>query len=184
MDTQEIDSLLNNLPHFRGVFPSDRIPKTGLKKYPQAIIINLDPHYLPGSHWIASIIFKRGKNKMLQFFDSYGMKPPLNQVPKDWIVKHNPYRFQRPNSKVCGQYCIYFVRERLLGQSFNYILKKLKKKKNPDNFVKKYVVNLKKNHKSFKYVLPLLFCQNCKPAPGQKKCVCKKKILWNLNRWG
>ena len=42
-----------------GVYASNDIPK---KKYPlpYGLIVNADPHYLPGKHWVAFYIDERG----------------------------------------------------------------------------------------------------------------------------
>lgn len=179
MDTTQIEYFLKDLRGFKGVYASNRIPKIFLTKNPQGFIVNLDPHYLPGSHWVAIIIFKSGKYKRLQFFDSYGLKPPLKEVSKEWFVQHNPWQFQSSKSTVCGQYCIFFIRKRLQGMSFKSILEELRKKDKPDIFVKKFVQNLKK----CKYPLcnfPPAICQNCKPFSKKRLCCVKP---WNLKKW-
>lgn len=173
MNTLEIESLLRDLPHFRGVFASNQIPILNPNKFPQAIVINLDPHYMPGSHWVAAIMLQKGRQKVLQFFDSYGMKPPFPKSKKKWTLIHNPTRFQKPKSTVCGHYCVYFVRERLKGKSFLQILKDLRKKETPDNYVKNYVQNLlkKKRCEIFRCKFPSV-CQSCKPAPKKGHFCC------------
>lgn len=185
MDTKEIQSHLSGLEGFRGVFASDRIPKLKLMGRPQALVLNLDPQHLPGSHWVAAVIFRNKQQKYLQFFDSYGLKPPLKSVPRDWLVFHNPWRFQSAKSTVCGHYCIYFVRQRLLGESFQGIIQNLKGKNNPDEYVRKYVTRIgccREIRNAFNNVPN----QSCTACPGKAK-LCKQAIrkicIWNLKKW-
>lgn len=51
---------------FKGVYPSDRIPKLNILK--QYAIINLDKSNEPGSHWV-SIAWKNGN---IYLYDSFG----------------------------------------------------------------------------------------------------------------
>jgi hypothetical protein len=55
---------------FCGVFPYDMIPKNISK--PCSIIINTDPSYLPGKHWVAISIDSKGN---CNYFDSFGEPP-------------------------------------------------------------------------------------------------------------
>ena len=55
---------------FLGVFPIDMLPI--IKKYPASAIINTDPSYMSGEHWIAFYI---DTAKRCVFFDSYGGVP-------------------------------------------------------------------------------------------------------------
>ena len=66
-DLERIGHLMFGV-HFKGVYPSDKIPKLNdLKKY---CILNLDRSDEPGSHWVA--LAKTG-NKTY-FYDSFGRK--------------------------------------------------------------------------------------------------------------
>ena len=58
--------------HFRGVYPLDYLPKRLLRR-PSSLIVNLDEHYKPGSHWVAIYIGNRGTSF---YFDPLGMQPP------------------------------------------------------------------------------------------------------------
>ena len=55
---------------FKGTFSCDAIPKIKYKQ-PIAIIINTDPSYKPGEHWVALFI----NNNIAEYFDSFGGKP-------------------------------------------------------------------------------------------------------------
>jgi len=42
--------LTKRVKYFQGVYPIDNLPSTLIK--PSIIVINLDKHYMPGSHWV------------------------------------------------------------------------------------------------------------------------------------
>ena len=75
MNTRQILDLLKNLPGFLGVFASDQIPKIVPKKDLQCFVVNLDPSWKPGSHWVAACVRKEKRKNILEIFDSYGIKP-------------------------------------------------------------------------------------------------------------
>lgn len=108
MNTSQIEQTLRGIPTFAGVFPSDMLPKEFNK--PSTFIINLDPHFLAGSHWIAVTI---KPNSFAWYFDSYGL-PPFIKSLKDFLTFHsyhctfNPHQLQDLSSDICGQYvCLY-----------------------------------------------------------------------------
>jgi len=88
------------------------------------IVYNLDPHFKPGSHWVANYIDIAGHH--CYYFDSYGMEPPP-QVAKfmKWLttqdpkmkLQYNRRRLQYSNTE-CGVYCIYMIIRMLEGDSF------------------------------------------------------------------
>ena len=82
-----------------------------------AYIINSDPSYRPGEHWIAVYFDKQGRG---EFFDSYGLHPDfngfttlMNQNSNEWIYNNKTLRSLF--SVVCGYYCIYYVLLRCRG---------------------------------------------------------------------
>lgn len=166
MNTNQIRFLLKGLKGFLGVFASDEIPRIVPHKIPQCFVANLDPSWKPGSHWVAFCIRKSKNIKVLEYFDSYGLFPPLELNKKEWKVIYNKTRFQKLRSTVCGHYCVFFVRQRLTGTSFQSIIKTLKRQPDPDNFVKKRA----------RRKLPGVG-QCCQP------CSCPVvEILWNLTK--
>lgn len=181
MNTGEIQDHLRDLSGFLGVFPSDTIPPLKLRVKPQCLIINLDPAHKPGSHWVAACLYLEKSRKTLEFFDSYGLKPPSTSIG-DWKVIHNPWMFQAPRTKVCGHYCIYFVRHRLKGVSFKTIITQLRRQKSPDRSVLRYVTSLTSSKRCCKKrKCPGGKTQICKAAPTRKKLTrCKKVCLWTL----
>ena len=105
-----------------GVYASNDIPK---KKYPlpYGLIVNTDPHYLPGKHWVAFYIDERG---LLETFDSYGIPSSLyspfmerfmNTFEEQFI--NRDYRAQK---RVCGQYCLLYLMCRCKGYSMKDII--------------------------------------------------------------
>ena len=62
------------IPSFRGVFLPDTLPIKPNKK--ECGIVNFDKSGGPGTHWVAW--YKNGKSKI--YFDSYGVRPPLEVI--------------------------------------------------------------------------------------------------------
>lgn len=108
MDTSQIEKTLQGISNFAGVFASDMLPTEFSK--PSTFVVNLDPHNLPGSHWIAVTI---NSNSIAWYFDSYGL-PPFIKSLKNFISCHsyhftfNQHQLQSLYSDICGQYvCLY-----------------------------------------------------------------------------
>jgi hypothetical protein len=113
MDTAQLDCLLRRAlsdsnVKFLGVFPADRIPQSSAR-YPSCFVANVDPHDMPGQHWIACFL---PNSRTVRFFDSYGLPPscyPALDLPPQCRVIVNTSNLQSPHSKVCGHYCVYFL---------------------------------------------------------------------------
>ena len=56
-------------PFFFGTVPCDKLPRHPDKSKPTGYIVNIDPHYLPGKHWIA--LWTNGKT--CEVMDSYAL---------------------------------------------------------------------------------------------------------------
>lgn len=143
MNGQDIDKILHILlrhPNlkFLGVFSSDEIPNP--TTYPSCCVINLDPRYLPGSHWVA--VYFSSPN-LIEFFDSYGNAPSIYNLPlpKTPHILFNPYPLQKINSKVCGHYCIFYLYHRAKGSSLQKISSHLRQIKS-DMYVRSYIQKL------------------------------------------
>lgn len=162
MNTHQLNQILGGLSGFVGVFASNKIPPLTLTQKPQCLIVNLDPSWKPGSHWVAVCLRKK---KIFELFDSYGIHPQV-VLGKEWKLTYNPYRLQAPKSKVCGHYCVYFVEERLKGVSFKHIIETLRNKRRPDKFVESYV-SKKFNPKLYPHTTGKCLGgkQHCKGAP-------------------
>lgn len=114
MNTLQIQTICENVkelhPNFIGVFPYDKIPVQEVES-DKFCVVNFDPSYKDGSHWIAIIL--RPKKKKNIYFDSYGQPPPVGKPRFSHVLKHNykwnKHQLQHPLSTACGQWCIFFV---------------------------------------------------------------------------
>ena len=125
MDTSVIRKLLRKFKCFKGVYPSDRLPYNF--KPPINIIINTDPSYKPGEHWVCISI---NTNLKGYYFDSFGL-PPLKKDIIDFLDKkckkgwkYNKYSLQHLTSTTCGHYCVTYIIFRCQGYSPKYYLSK------------------------------------------------------------
>ena len=125
MNTTNILNTMRKYPQFLGVFPSDEhcLPKK-IFQFPSALIVNTDPHSLPGQHWIA-IYFANREN--VEYFDSSGNLPKIRSIVEFMnknanILYYNSIKLQSDFSVTCGGYCIYFLTSRLSGRTMKSIL--------------------------------------------------------------
>jgi hypothetical protein len=112
MNSIQINKLLTkHVKYFQGVYPIDLLPSTLIK--PSIIVINLDKHYLPGSHWVAVCFSDSG---CAEYFDSYGV-PPFKYEIMAYLQRHliSWTNFESLTSKVCGQYCCLYTLHRARG---------------------------------------------------------------------
>ena len=88
METNIISKLLKNFKCFKGVYPLDKLPD--IIKLPINIIINTDPSYMPGEHWVSLSI---NKDCYGEYFDSLGLPPLKKKFSIIWkkIVKKGGY---------------------------------------------------------------------------------------------
>ena len=95
------------IPHFRGVFMRNALPKNGPRKNESAIV-NLDDKDGPGTHWVA---YKKNGNSAI-YFDSFGnLRPPEDLVKYLGIekIRYNHERFQEFDTFICGHLCLKFL---------------------------------------------------------------------------
>jgi hypothetical protein len=95
-------------------------------------VLNLDNHLGKGSHWVALIIDTNPKKSGVYYFDSYGMKPPV-QVKRfmedlayeepNAVFGFNGRRFQYGNSE-CGVYSMLFIICMIHGVPFAKFVKR------------------------------------------------------------
>ena len=81
MDTKLIARLLKSFKCFKGVYSSDMIPY--FKDLPVNFIVNTDPSYKPGEHWVVISIDKTGHGI---YFDSFGL-PPMKEDIFNFLEK-------------------------------------------------------------------------------------------------
>ena len=85
-----------------------------------AYVINTDPHYKPGQHWVAMYL-NGGRG---EYYDSLGLPPMYEEfvdfLPKKWTF--NSRTVQDVISEYCGHHCIYYLCNRLKGQTMRKIV--------------------------------------------------------------
>ena len=86
-------------------------------------IYNLEPHYMSGSHWVATYV----KDNVTNYFDSFGMAPfqelVNHAVRKNLTLLHQDQQIQNLYTTTCGFYCLYFLNEMHKGREYLDILK-------------------------------------------------------------
>ena len=108
---------------FVGVYARDRLPRR-VTTFPSAYVCNTQPHTKEGEHWIAIYVDERGRG---EYFDSYGLPPVhgkfvnfLDSQSLTWTF--NDKQLQGVTSRVCGQYCVFYLLHRCRGLSLNTIV--------------------------------------------------------------
>jgi hypothetical protein len=104
-----------------GVFPSDRITRLHAN---QGLIVNTDPHYREGHHWIAVY---NVNNERIEIFDSLNSIKLQNQInfkqlSGDVPIYVNNNTLQCIDTYSCGYYCICFLFFKVRHMSFNEFL--------------------------------------------------------------
>lgn len=97
---------------------SDTLPRpTTMKRYPIAFITNTKPSNEPGEHWVAFIAWNQDE---VEFFDSYGISPAFYTrtfatfLRSFKSVHTNPLTLQSVVTVVCGQWCLFWLYQRLV----------------------------------------------------------------------
>lgn len=95
------------LPHFRGVFMRNSLPKR-CKKY-ECGVINLDDASGAGTHWVSY----HKSNKTCHYFDSFGDLQPFqefkNYIGDECTILFNYKRYQNFDTTICGHLCLKFL---------------------------------------------------------------------------
>ena len=90
--------------------------------YPSCFVINLDPSYKPGSHWVA-VYFDR--NDEGEYSDSFARYPPhkvdhfLCSHAKGW--QYNRMQVQEIYTTTCGQFVVFYIYQKSLCLFFFYM---------------------------------------------------------------
>ena len=88
------------------------------------VIMNLEPSFMNGSHWVSCI---EQPMKTLNYFDSFGM--PYFQEYADRASKlgfkviYNNQQIQNIKTSTCGYFCLYFLNKMNKGTSYYDLLK-------------------------------------------------------------
>jgi hypothetical protein len=97
------------VPHFKGVYPLDKIPPSRTMKAPSNFIINTHTANLGGEHWLAVSYLKGG---FVFAFDSFGVYYPrilrayLESLRRSRKVHYNTIQYQEIHEQTCGLYCV------------------------------------------------------------------------------
>jgi len=105
----ELEGYAGGIPHFRGVFMRDTLPRKPWKNESGIINLNLDSE--PGSHWVAY----RKQGPTVYYFDSFGDLPPpaeFQKYCKNSEIFYNHRTFQMYNQTNCGQLCLQFLKSK------------------------------------------------------------------------
>lgn len=181
MNTLEIARALSGVRAATvGVYAADRIPRA--LTLPAAIVTNMDPASKPGSHWVAFYIGSDGRGI---YFDSYGL-PPTSPFHLDRLKRNcanfrwNKKKLQSYDSKVCGEYCIMFLRYMCSGSSLSRFCKVFSNdSKHNDLLVAKFYKTVVKQLKSKKrtFAANLFPNENSTGRGGCQTCACLNKML-------
>ena len=144
-------------PCFGGIFSRDTLKDITIK--PKLIIVNTDPSYKPGKHWV--LFYFNGDN--VEFFDSLGKD--LKSYGYEFVrfanrfahtVNYAKVRTQPKNSILCGHYCLFYAYFRCKGKTMNSIIQKMIKIKSIKDSVKKIFTICKGSKCSLlQYCIPL-----------------------------
>jgi hypothetical protein len=109
--------LTKHVKYFQGVYPINLLTSTIIKS--PLIVVNLDKHYMPGSHWVGVCFSDSG---YAEYFDSFGL-PAFKYEIMAYIQRYSiswtfiRHRLQGVTSNVCGHYCCLHALHRAKGQS-------------------------------------------------------------------
>ena len=136
--------------------------------YKFGLVINLDEHNKPGSHWVA--LYVNLKDNIIYYFDSFGKKPgkrintfvrkilthmynkKFNEnfnveqflkkfhSSKDYDVRFNHIQHQFKNTE-CGVYSMNFIIRLLGGETFDHIINNITNDDDMNNCRKTYFKN-------------------------------------------
>jgi len=126
MNTNDINNVIGDLDCFMGTYAKDQLPIKTFIKRPLGFIINTDPSYKSGEHWVALFITDMNK---AEYFDSFGQDPicceilellKFNNISE---IIYNHKRIQSIFSISCGAFCILYLKMRCNKYSFHEFLK-------------------------------------------------------------
>ena len=104
-----IEYLLQNVDHFLGCFPLDRLPPFPTT-FPKSMIINTQASSQTGEHWVALVLTETN----CYYFDSFALpiiQPNIHMYlqPHYKNICYLDIRIQDITSNYCGAYCVCFV---------------------------------------------------------------------------
>lgn len=106
-----------------GVYAGNNLPLIVNDK-PKIFIVNLDPNFLPGTHWVVIYCLPNG---ICEYFDSLG-NPPSKLLTTFLVNNSVQYAFGERRLQgfldSCGMFCLFWCYYRTRGFSFQEILNK------------------------------------------------------------
>ena len=164
MDSEELDWLMEDYkPIFKGVFPSNRLPKRTQLTYPACCIANYDPAGKPGTHWVAFYLPAK-KMEANEYYDSYGLYP-LTENFTDFLGEgfiFNNVTVQSSGTKTCGLQAAYFLQHRIKGDNIEDIVSSFDTRNRVEND-SIVIESLMKTEKKRFLQLKHAFVQTCLP---------------------
>ena len=160
MDGSQIMKLLGSDPiiasKFKGVYSIDQVRYVDYTN--QLIVVNLDPWYKPGSHWV---VLYNSDQDIVEFFDSRGKKPNVT-VQQSLLLRNNTCKYttmrtQNYGSMTCGLFCFYYsyyaCRGCRLGEIISVFSSNLTRNEEivlrfTQNYVKSFDIDVSLNHMS------------------------------------
>ena len=127
MNTADIDLFLKTDPItkdiHKGAYACDDIPNWVWIR-PYALVLNTGPISSGGRHWVA--VFAPLEGQAI-YFDSFGLPPYIKKITRFLAnnfnsVKYSKTQLQPVDSKLCGMYCIRFIKEMATGTPFEAFL--------------------------------------------------------------
>lgn len=151
MNTLEIEKILSKNAttrrHYLGCFAADEIPVfIAGAKHLQCIVVNTDPSYAQGAHWVA-LVCDHPSKRVIEYYDSLGIWPPCSLHIQKYFEQHcsrvrfNSIPLQSPYARSCGRHVIYFLFQRCQQKDFDTIIATLSSSKKPDRIVNEYIHN-------------------------------------------
>jgi hypothetical protein len=122
MDSNELFHALKLIIGSRKIFyrviSSNQLDKYIDRLAPKVLIVNLDPSWMPGSHWIAICNLLNE----YELFDSFGESSKSLGIYFNKLTNKRPIencsQFQSITASTCGHFCLYFSQNRVAGRSF------------------------------------------------------------------
>lgn len=157
LTTADLETILNLDPFLRfcGVKSYDTLPKN-VSSYPCGFVVNTDPSYRKGEHWI-SVYFDNEKN--CQYFCSFATEPfgkMYDFIKKNSFKTHYNVRpLQSYYSSCCGFFAVYHLLLASRGFSLLDVVKTFEEKEPlendrlVENFVYSYIEKRSKNDAYF-----------------------------------
>lgn len=126
-----------------GILAADELPKQ-LQSFPVTFKVNTDKRVDPRRHCVVFYISSRTNG---EFFNRYGSSPSYYSNAFQFVfnrnglkMTYNQRRLQGYDSSMCGQYCVYYLRQRCRAMEMKFVVEPFTQNyANNDQFVYSYV---------------------------------------------